>query len=156
VHLLPAVKRGGVYRDVAGTTPESVFREVLKTFPYPPEAQETPREALLASLLEREGMVSTAVGKGIAFPHPRHPQDWGLEGPTVGVCYLRQPVEFGALDGQPVTVLFILLCTTVKAHLTLLSQVSRFVNDNGVREFLATKPDVTALLERISHVLPSA
>jgi PTS system nitrogen regulatory IIA component len=153
--LHPAVERGGVYSNISGTTPESVFREVLKVFPFPPDVKEVPREALLSSLMEREAMVTTAVGKGIALPHPRHPQDWGLAGPTVGVFFLKQPVDFGAMDGQGVTVLFVILCHSIKSHLTMLAQVSHFAHDAGVRSFLDTKPDRQALLERIRDAIPT-
>lgn len=156
VQLLAAVERGGIHRGIAGTTPEAVFRGILRFFPFPPEAVEVPREALLSSLLEREGLVTTAVGKGIALPHPRHPQDWGLAGPTVGVFFLERPVDFGAIDGLSVTVLFMILCSTIKSHLTLLAQVSHFVHDAGVRAFLAAQPERDALLERIRHVVPTA
>jgi PTS system nitrogen regulatory IIA component len=152
--LLAALERGGVFHDVAGTTPEAVLRELTRVFPFPRDAEEVPREALLASLLEREALVTTAVGKGIALPHPRHPQDWGLPGPVVGVGFLKQPVDFGALDGLGVTVLFAILCSTVKGHLTMLSQVSHLVHDAAVREFLATRPTAEALLERIRNALP--
>ncbi len=156
VRLLEAVERGGIFRDVGGTTPEAVFREVLKVFPFPSAAREVPREALLASLLERESLVTTAVGKGIALPHPRHPQDWGLGGPAVGIFFLRQPVDFGAIDALGVTVLFLILCGSVKGHLTMLSQVSHLVNDPAVREFLMTRPSAEALRERIRSALPHA
>lgn len=156
VRLLAAVERGRVFRDVAGTTPEAVFRELIKVFPFPRDAHEVPREALLASLLEREALVTTAIGKGIALPHPRHPQDWGLGEPVVGVFFLKQPVDFGAMDGLGVTVLFVILCGTVKGHLTMLSQVSHLVHDPAVRDFLATQPAAEALLERIQNALPPA
>src|SRR5262249_38708894 len=114
-----------------------------------------PREALLASLLEREGMVTTGLGKGIALPHPRHPQDWGLEGPTVGVFFLTAPVDFHALDGQAVTVMFMILCGSIKSHLTMLAQLSLFGNDANVGAFLETRPSRDAMLEQIRHVIPA-
>ncbi|HEX7927866.1 MAG TPA: PTS sugar transporter subunit IIA [bacterium] len=155
VLLFPAVQRGGVFRDVVGDTPEAIYRAITQFFPYAREAKEVPREALLASLLEREGLVTTGVGKGVALPHPRHPQDWGLEGPTVGVFFPAKPVDFHAMDGQAVTVVFMILCTTIKSHLTMLAQVSHFVTDGNVRAFLETKPSREALLEQIRHVLPA-
>lgn len=154
VSLLDAVARGGVHHDIPGTTPEALFRAIVKFFPYPAAATEVPREALLSSLLERESLASTAIGKGIALPHPRHPQDWGLGAPVVGIFYPRQPVDFGALDGQGVRVLFMILCETVKSHLKMLSLVSHFVNNPQERAFLEGKPDHGALLEHIKHAFP--
>lgn len=155
VQLLAAVQRGGVFRDVMGDTPEAVYRAITQFFPYAPEAKEVPREALLASLLERENLVTTGVGKGVALPHPRHPQDWGLEGPTVGVFFPAKPVDFRAMDRQAVTVVFMILCSTIKSHLTMLAQVSHFVTDGNVRAFLESKPSREALLEQIRHVIPA-
>jgi PTS system nitrogen regulatory IIA component len=55
-----------------------------------------------------------------------------VESPTVTLCFLEHPIDFRAIDGQPVSVLLTLISPTVRAHLHLLSRLG-FVMQN--REF---------------------
>ena len=81
-------------------------------------------EFLYQVLLAREALGSTGIGDGIAIPHVRNPIVLHLSRPTVTLCFLEQPVDFGALDGQPVSTLFTLVSPTVRAHLHLLSRLA--------------------------------
>src|SRR4030095_15668951 len=79
----------------------------------------TDPDFLFEVLRARELLASTAVGDGIAIPHPRHPVVLHVTRPSVAVCFLEQPVEYGALDGKPVTALFLILSPSVRGHLHL-------------------------------------
>jgi PTS system nitrogen regulatory IIA component len=81
---------------------------------------------------------STAIGDGIAIPHVRNPIVLHVPQPVVTLCFLEEPVDFGALDGQPVHTLFTLISPTVKAHLHLLSRLA----------FALRNPDFKALIIR--------
>ena len=107
----------------------------------------------MATLIERETLASTGIGQGIAVPHPRHPQDWGLGEPMVAVFFLDHAVDFHALDGEPVFVLFVILCSTVKGHLRMLAQVSHLVNNAEMQAYLRTTPNRSQFLERIQIAL---
>ena len=69
------------------------------------------------------------VGEGIAIPHVRNPIVLHLSRPTVTLCFLERPVDFGALDGQLVTTLFTLISPTIRAHLHLLSRLAFALRD---------------------------
>ena len=152
--LLRAVQLGGVHYKVEGTTPAELYGQVAELFPFGPRLAPSFKDALKSTLLEREALVSTGIGHGIALPHPRQPRDWGLGHAAVGVFFPEQPVDFQALDGEPVFVLFVLLCPTVKGHLKMLSRVSHLVRNPELREFLRGVPNRTDLLERIRDAFP--
>ena len=57
-------------------------------------------------LLKREELGSTGIGGGIAIPHARLPD---LQRPYGLLAKLKQPIEFDAIDGQPVDIVFTLL-----------------------------------------------
>jgi PTS system nitrogen regulatory IIA component len=57
-------------------------------------------------LLKREDLGSTGIGHGVAIPHARLPE---LQRPHGLLAKLRQPMEFDAIDGQPVDIVFLLL-----------------------------------------------
>lgn len=151
--LLAALKRGGIHYKIEGDTPQVIYRNIADFIPFSPSISATLRETLATTLVERESLASTGIGQGIAVPHPRHPQDWGMGEPLVAVFFLDHPVEFHALDGDPVFVLFVLLCATVKGHLRLLAQVSHLVNNSDMQDYLRTIPSRTEFLERIQHAL---
>ena len=51
---------------------------------------------------------------------------------TLSLCFLDQAVDFGALDGLPVKSLFVLISSTVKSHLRLLSRLAFALQDDAV------------------------
>ena len=65
-----------------------------------------PAELIASALLKREELGSTGTGGGIAIPHARIP---GLNKPFGILVRLRQPIDFDAIDGQPVDLMILLL-----------------------------------------------
>ncbi|HZZ34238.1 MAG TPA: PTS IIA-like nitrogen regulatory protein PtsN [Caulobacteraceae bacterium] len=108
------------------------------------------------ALMEREAAGSTGVGHGVAAPHARLP---GLDRMRGVFVRLEQPVEFGAVDDQPVDLLFALFSPpdSDSEHLRALARVSRHLRQADLREQLrkAQGPDaIRALLVREAR--PSA
>ena len=97
--LEEALRAGGIHYRVGGRDKESVLRAVVDTMKLP---EDVDPEFLYQVLLAREALGSTGIGDGIAIPHVRNPIVLHLSRPTVTLCFLEQPVDFGALDGQPV------------------------------------------------------
>ena len=65
-----------------------------------------PPDHILAELAKREELGSTGVGDGVAIPHARFS---GIDKPFGMLFRLRQPIEFDALDGKPIDLVFLLL-----------------------------------------------
>ncbi len=82
------------------------------------------RDFLYQALLAREQLQSTGIGNGIALPHLRNPEILGLTQAQVYLYFLEAPIDFDAVDGKPVGVLFIPLAPNVRVHLHLLSRIS--------------------------------
>lgn len=118
--LSEALRSGGVHYRVGGADKASVLNSVVDMMKLP---EEVDRDFLYQVLLAREALGSTGIGEGIAIPHVRNPIVLHLSRPMVTLCFLERPVDFGALDGQPVTTLFTLISPTVRAHLHLLSRL---------------------------------
>lgn len=118
--LLDALKSGGVYYRIEGTEKATVLRNMVEVMRLP---EEVDREFLHQVLLARETLGSTGVGDGIAIPHVRNPIVLHITKPTITLCFLEHPINFEAIDGEPVNVLFTLISPTVRAHLHLLSRL---------------------------------
>lgn len=82
-------------------------------------------------LLERERLGTTGVGRGIAIPHGKLPDLDRLYGVF---AVLDQPVDFEAVDDQPVDLLFLLLAPESAGadHLKALARISRLLRDSAL------------------------
>jgi PTS system nitrogen regulatory IIA component len=155
-HLLEALAAGGIHYRIGGTDRASVLRRVVDTMRLP---EEVDPQFLYEVLMAREALGSTAIGEGIAIPHVRNPVILHLQRPMVTLCFLEQPVEFGALDGEPVSVLFTLISPTVRAHLHLLSRLSFALKDRTFKKELlrqGSRDELLAAVERCESRLVDA
>ena len=103
-----------------------------------------PTAEVIASVLEREQLGSTGVGDGVAIPHAKIE---GLSAITGVFTLLEKPVDFDALDDQPVDLIFMLLApaNANAAHLKALAKVSRLLRDHDVCEALRGADSAEAL-----------
>jgi nitrogen PTS system EIIA component len=79
-----------------------------------------------------------------------------LSRPLVTLCFLDTPIDFGALDGQPVTTLFTLISPTVRAHLHLLSRLGFALHDAAFKDTIlrqAGREEILAALGQIEKAL---
>lgn len=111
--------------------------------------------AIFGTVLQRERLGSTGVGGGIAIPHGKLP---GLDR-VVGVfARLERPIEFGAPDGEPVDLLFMLLAPEGAGadHLKALARVARILRDPALTQKLRTSQDGEALYSVLTEQLPAS
>lgn len=124
--LSGALEAGGIFYQVKDTNKELALKAMVEVLPLP---EGIDRDLLLRLFLAREASASTAIGDGIALPHVRNPIVLHVERPMVTLCFLERPVDFGALDGKAVRVLFSLICPTMRSHLQTLSRLSCALHD---------------------------
>ncbi len=95
---------------------------------------DVPATAILAALQKREALGSTGIGQSIAVPHASLP---GLKRTFGYLMVLSQPVDFAAVDDQPVDIVVLLLTPDDRAeHLKALSLVARALRGSEVQEKL--------------------
>jgi PTS system nitrogen regulatory IIA component len=128
-----ALQLGGIYYDLPGDTPESALQEVVSRLTLPPGLDP---EFLLQTLLAREALGSTAFGNGIAIPHVRNPIVGQAGESAICLCFLENPIDFDAVDGKPVTILFTLVTPNVKAHLQMLAKLAFLLHDQPFQNLL--------------------
>jgi PTS system nitrogen regulatory IIA component len=107
------------------------------------------RESLLTAILEREALMPTALGHGVAIPHPRNSMLTDTAAQRVAVFFLKSPVAYNALDRKPVSVLFLILSADARSHLATLAAVSHLCQDQAFLVFLAERPSKEELVARI-------
>ncbi|HEX9873760.1 MAG TPA: PTS sugar transporter subunit IIA, partial [Deferrimonas sp.] len=131
--LSDALEAGGIIYRLEGRTRDEALGNIVAQLRLPDEVD---RDYLLQVLIARERLASTAVGGGIAFPHPRNPVLLHVTRPTVTLSFLEKPIDFHALDGKPVLILFTLITPTLRSHLHLLSTLGFVLKDRGFRKML--------------------
>ncbi|MEK7731861.1 MAG: PTS sugar transporter subunit IIA [Planctomycetota bacterium] len=147
--LTNALRRGGVIYDLDCRDKSAAIRAVCDVLPLPAKVD---REELHGVLVAREALCSTGIGQGVAIPHPRGPIVLGIPEPQVTLGFLRNPIEYGALDKKPVSILFVIVSTTVRVHLLLLSHLMYALQDEEFRRLLearAAQDQILAKLETI-------
>src|SRR5213594_3780427 len=99
---------------------------------------------ILEILQQREKLGSTGVGNGIAIPHGKLPKLSKLFGLF---ARLDRPVDFEALDGQPVDLVFLLLAPEGAGadHLKALARIARLLRDQDVAKKLRASRDAQAI-----------
>jgi PTS system nitrogen regulatory IIA component len=109
--------------------------------------------AIFEILLQREKLGSTGVGNGIAIPHGKLPKLGKLFGL---VARLDRAIDFEALDGQPVDLIFLLLAPESAGadHLKALARVARLLRDADIAHKLRASRDADALYAVLA--MPSA
>ena len=120
--------------------------------------EEVDREFLYQVLMARETLGSTGIGDGIAIPHVRNPVVLHVSKPSMTLCFLDHPIDFRAIDGQPVSTLFTLISPTVRAHLHMLSRLGFVLQNQDFKTALkrqASREDLMETLSRAEAALPA-
>ncbi len=112
------------------------------------ERAHAPAEEILQALEEREAVLSTGIGLGVAVPHGKSPATGRLE----MVCgTTRTGVEFDALDGEPCRLFFCLVGPESAAgeHVKALSRIARVVRRDEVRAQLLAAPTPESFIQTL-------
>lgn len=147
--LYQALEAGGVFYRIEGKSREDALSAAIMHLRLP---EETDRHYLEQLLITREKLASTAINNGIAIPHPRSPGLINVLRPTVTLCFLEQPVDFKALDGQLVSILLPIIAPSLRSHLHLLSRVAFVLRDPAFVQVLnseASREKIFAALAKV-------
>lgn len=104
----------------------------------------------------REAQYATGVGNGIAVPHCRTD---AVTSDSIGILRLQSPVEWGAPDGQPVRMVFLLATRETSpdgAHMQVFSRLARKLMDAEFRNHLLRADDPRRVIDRLSDELQMA
>jgi fructose-specific phosphotransferase system IIA component len=104
------------------------------------------RDELLRVITEREKLMSTGIGHGVALPHGKTST---VTNSIAALATLATPIDFDALDDEPVSIVLMLVGTegNVGVHLRLLSRISRMVGSEQFRNSLRSANNVENVLE---------
>jgi nitrogen PTS system EIIA component len=149
VVITELIEKGGMHYNIDGNNLVDVIKNAISVIPIPPDIT---KEEIESTLIERESMMTTAVGNGIAFPHPRNPVIADVDSEQISVCLLDEPVDFQAIDGKPVHTLFIIISSNSKRHLEILSKLSYLCQQAELVRHLKEKTKKEVILPYIKQI----
>ena len=123
--------------NLASTDRDAVLNELVNQIPQLAKQPEA-RKTLLRALQERELLHSTGIGDGIALPHARNALVGLVDEAIVVFARHASGIPYGAIDGVPARLFFLLIAPTVTQHLGILARLSRILRDPKVRQNLLT------------------
>lgn len=116
-----------------GSTKEEVLNNLIDHLDVSPSVKNL--EEVRAAIFERERIMSTGVGKGLALPHAKSS---AVRESVAAFAVTSEPVDFGSIDDQSVRLVFLLVGTEAakSEHIKILSRVSRLMNRDPFRTSL--------------------
>jgi len=144
--IIEALSRGGVHHLESIASREQLLRAISDRLEAVPA-----KSLLFELLLEREQVVSTAVGHGVALPHPRNAKLLHLQKRVVGCFYLDPPIDYDARDGEPVWCFFVLICLDTASHLRTMRELAHCLRQPEFMTQLLQKPDLEGLTQMFAE-----
>lgn len=130
--------------NAPGGSKKKALEQIANLISY--QVPELEMQEVYEALIAREKLGSTGFGNGIAIPHCRLKS---CETPVSALLHLDAPIDFDAIDGAPVDLLFVLLVpqAATDAHLELLRQIASMLDRKEVRDKLRSASSNEALYQ---------
>ncbi len=146
--ILPEMlKAGAVASAMTSKTKGSLLRDLVELGEKTGHLCDP--KTLLASLEEREDLCSTALPGGFALPHPRMHDPYLFDASFIVVGRTIQEIHFGASDGEPTHLFFLICCQDDRLHLHTLARLCFIATKTKVLDQLREAPDAQTMSEAL-------
>lgn len=133
-----------VFPALSADTKEELLNTMVDSFQSAVNEKEL--EQIRTAVLEREKIMSTGVGKGLAIPHGKAA---GITNNFAAFALLDEPIDYEAIDDQPVSMVFLLVGPEHQnsMHIKMLSRISRLMNNPAFRDKLSACSTAEEILQ---------
>jgi len=148
LRILDFLKLSAIRIDLTGTTKRAVVEELVELLAQDGKVKDA--KATVDVLMEREKLGSTGIGQGIAIPHAKTDQTAEV---VAAFGLSKRGAQFGALDGEPAYIFFLLVAPPDAAslHLKALARISRLLKDKFFRQALRDVKDPNEVIKIIKE-----
>ena len=156
MNLLDILSLESTIIDLKGESKEDIIAELVNSLPASDAI--TDRDQVLQAVLDREKIMSTGIGDGIAIPHGKSAAVTEL---VAAMGTQRRGVDFDALDGEPAFVFFLLVspANVSGPHIKALARISRLLKNDEFKKKLIeadSAEEIIATIEVAERDIPSA
>jgi mannitol/fructose-specific phosphotransferase system IIA component (Ntr-type) len=153
--LLGFLSQDAVVLDMKSAAKEDAIKELIQVLVDQGEVSADDHEAILKAVLDREAIGSTGLGDGIAIPHVKDCPH--VEGLTGAFGRSAEGITFDAIDGKPVTLMFLILGGpgTSDEHIQTLRKLATLRMNNHFLRFLRNAEGHKAVIETIQEMAGS-
>lgn len=131
--------------NVQSENKKDVLKQLIQLF----EIDEEQKDLLYNSVLQREEMGSTGIGKGIAIPHTRSMVVTDI---MIAIGRLDKPLDFNSIDGKPVRLIFLIVAPPYgsnREYLILLGKIAEIFQEISLDEIIFTTTDVECFKDEL-------
>lgn len=134
--------------DLAAQTKEDIIKELVQLLYKTKKIKDVAH--IVKILMEREELGSTGIGQGIAIPHGKSDT---IKNIVAAFGISKKGIDFEALDGEPVNLIFLLVAPidSAGAHLKALAKISRLLKDKFFRQALRESKDAKEVMKIIKE-----
>ena len=156
MNLLDILSPKSTIVDLKGESKEDIIAELVNSLVVGDAI--TDRDQVLQAVLDREKIMSTGIGDGIAIPHGKSAAVTEL---VAAMGTQRRGIDFDALDGEPAFVFFLLVspANVSGPHIKALARISRLLkNDEFKKKLIAANSaeEIIATIEAAERDIPTA
>ena len=156
MNLLDILSLESTIVDLKGESKEDIIAELVNSLPAGDSI--TDREQVLQAVLDREKIMSTGIGDGIAIPHGKSAAVTEL---VAAMGTQRRGIDFDALDGEPAFVFFLLVspANVSGPHIKALARISRLLKNDEFKKKLIgadSAEEIIATIEAAERDIPAA
>ncbi len=145
--ICEVLTKDNIIPELNAETKEEAITELLNLFKD--DKRVTNLTEVKNAVMEREKIMSTGVGNGFGIPHCKTNK---VDGILAAFGKPKNPIDFEALDGNPVGLIFLLICNDnlVAPHIKLLSRISLIMNNEDTRNKLSSVKTVDEIFSIFS------
>lgn len=153
--LMKLIQTDAILPDLKADSPRAAIDEMVAALVKAQAVPEAERKKVVDAVLKREKKGTTGFGNSVAIPHAKHE---AVDGVVGIVARSAAGIDFSALDGQPVHLLFLLVSNPDKPeeHLKAMERVFRCIKNDNLRRFMCqatTREELADLLREADEEL---
>jgi len=142
--IVSLLDKDSIFLNKEADTKEQLLEDMIQSLGN--RVSEEELENIRTAVFEREAIMSTGVGKGLAIPHGKVKN---LARTLASFAILHNPIDYKAIDDVPVNMVFLMVAPEAQnsVHIKLLSRISRMLNNQDFRDRLGQTSDKDEVVE---------
>lgn len=110
------------------------------------------KDIIIQLLRSREALMSTAIGNGVSFPHPRIPLALGNNKPLINFFFPQKLLDLKSIDNKPVHTIILIISQTIKQHLSILARISFLISKEIFHAALKNRKSYEEIIDLINQI----